>query len=96
MNINHILIITALTLLFSVSACKTDSMETPETPPAAAPTEMKLTAEGQEFKPPVQPAAIPGGSWYCDMGTVHYARSEKGDNTCPLCKMTLKEKVAVK
>ena len=37
-------------------------------------------------------ARIPEGAWYCDMGKVHYARSEKGDGVCPLCKMQLTEK----
>lgn len=51
-----------------------------------------LTPEGQRFEPPVKPESLPSGSYYCDMGTVHYARSEKGDNTCPLCKMKLTHK----
>ncbi len=61
---------------------------------AEAPTTVSLTAEGQELNPPVQPEAIPEEGWYCDMGTVHYARSAEGDGTCPLCKMKLKQKVA--
>ena len=28
-------------------------------------------------------------AWSCDMGKVHYARTEKGDGICPLCKMQL-------
>lgn len=61
-----------------------------------APTEpvkaVQLAAEGQKFDPPVARAAIPAGAWYCDMGTVHYARPEEGDGICPLCKMKLKQK----
>ncbi len=48
-----------------------------------------LTAEGGKLDPPVAKARIPAGAWFCDMGTVHFARSEKGDGTCPLCHMAL-------
>ena len=51
-----------------------------------------LTPGGQRFEPPVKPESLPSGSYYCDMGTVHYARSEEGDNTCPICKMKLTHK----
>jgi len=51
-----------------------------------------LDPNGSEFNPPVSPDRIPSGAWYCDMGTVHYARPDKGDGKCPLCHMNLKEK----
>ncbi len=50
--------------------------------------------EGKKFKPPIKAAQLPAGVWYCDMGTVHYARGEKGDGKCPLCKMNLKQLAA--
>jgi hypothetical protein len=53
---------------------------------------VSLTAAGVKLAPPVTPDRIPTGAWYCDMGKVHYARAEKGDGTCPLCKMQLTEK----
>ncbi len=55
---------------------------------------VEVTVEGGEFAPPVQAEQLPGDVWYCDMGTVHYARGEEGDGTCPLCKMALKHKPA--
>lgn len=59
----------------------------------AKPVGLSLTPQGQHFDPAIQAESLPSGSYYCDMGTVHYARSEKGDHTCPICKMklTLKE-----
>ena len=51
-----------------------------------------VTTEGVRFDPPVEKSRIPKGAWYCDMGTVHYAQSDEGDATCPMCKMTLKHK----
>lgn len=98
----------ALAAILTLTACKSDPPPAPTEPakaptsapvataPKTAPGEMKLTPEGQKFDPPIKPEALPDGAWYCDMGTVHYARSEKGDHTCPLCKMKLKEKVAAK
>ncbi len=53
-----------------------------------------VTAEGSKFDPPVKPEQIPDGAWYCDMGTVEYARLEKGDGKCPECGMFLKQKGA--
>ncbi len=50
--------------------------------------------EGKKFKPAIKAAQLPAGVWYCDMGTVHYARGEKGDGKCPLCKMNLKQLAA--
>ncbi|MFU8805941.1 MAG: hypothetical protein ACNA8W_19165 [Bradymonadaceae bacterium] len=50
---------------------------------------VEVSAEGTPFEPAVEKASIPEGSWICDMGTVHYARSQEGDGTCPLCNMKL-------
>jgi hypothetical protein len=55
---------------------------------------VEVSAEGTEFEPPVQVAQLPDGVWYCDMGTVHYARAEAGDGTCPKCGMKLVQKAA--
>lgn len=51
-----------------------------------------VAASGSRFDPPVKIEAVPENSWYCDMGTVHYAQSEAGDKTCKLCKMKLMHK----
>ncbi len=57
---------------------------------AAAPAgKVTVSAEGTKFDPPVQKSQVPDGSWICDMGMVHYARSQKGDGICPLCSMKL-------
>lgn len=49
--------------------------------------------DGKKFTPPIKPAQLPAGVWYCEMGgTVHYARGDKGDGKCPLCHMKLKHK----
>jgi hypothetical protein len=50
----------------------------------------EVSKDGTKFDPPVEKARIPDGAWICDMGTVHYARMERGDGVCPLCKMDLK------
>jgi len=69
----------------------------PGAPPAEAPSgPIELTAEGTNLNPPVQVAQIPDGGWYCDMGTVHYARADKGDGKCPRCNMDLVHKGADK
>ena len=63
-------------------------------PPPAAKLAVKvveLTKEGSEFDPPIDVAEVPTGAWMCDMGTVHYARLEKGDGLCPVCNMQLIE-----
>ena len=68
--------------------------------PAAAPAPTAVAApvtvapKGTNFDPPVEIASLPTDAWYCDMGKSHYARMEKGDATCPRCKMALKHKVA--
>ena len=53
---------------------------------------VEVPKAGKKFDPPVSKDKIPAGAWYCDMGTVHYARMDKGDGTCPLCHMKLKHK----
>jgi Cu(I)/Ag(I) efflux system membrane fusion protein len=55
---------------------------------------VELDAEGTTFKPPISPARIPDGAWYCDMGTVEYARADRGDGQCPVCGMRLKHKLS--
>ena len=59
--------------------------------PAAQAAEGKATVskEGTEFDPPIAKSEVPDGAYYCDMGTVHYARMEEGDGKCPLCGMKL-------
>ena len=57
-------------------------------------TTVTLTKEGTKFDPAVEKSQIPEGGWFCDMGTAHYARSEKGDGKCPVCNMMLKQKAA--
>jgi hypothetical protein len=67
----------------------------PAAPADAAPLALlAVTAEGTTFDPAVKPEQIPAGAWYCDMGTVEFARLEKGDGKCPACGMMLKEKTA--
>ena len=53
-----------------------------------------VSKAGQAYKPAGKKSQIPPGVWLCDMGTVHYARGEKGDGICPLCKMKLKQHAA--
>lgn len=91
----RIVVMFGLALLVATVGCKSEEKsEAAAKPEAAAPSTatIALTAEGSELKPPVTPDKIPAGGWYCDMGTVHYARAEKGDGKCPLCHMDLKEK----
>ena len=86
------------------SACKSEtaspvketaqasSHQTEDSAPKTKTQSAALSAEGERFDPPVKPESLPSDSYYCDMGTVHYARSTKGDNTCPICKMKLTHK----
>ena len=53
---------------------------------------VSLTAAGSKFDPPLEIAQLPAGAWYCDMGTSHYAGTDKKDGKCPLCHMDLKHK----
>jgi hypothetical protein len=50
---------------------------------------VEVAAAGTAFDPPVQISQIPAGAWYCDMGTVHYARLTRGDGVCKECGMSL-------
>jgi hypothetical protein len=61
------------------------------TEPTKADT-LEIPAEGKQIKPPVRPAQLPTGAWYCDMGLVHWAQLNEGNRQCPLCKMELKQK----
>lgn len=60
---------------------------------AEAAATVEVAVDGTNFEPPVDPATLPAGAWYCDMGTTHYAAMEKGEDKCPICGMalTLKE-----
>lgn len=51
---------------------------------------VEISAEGTRFDPPVGVEQIPAGAYYCDMGgSVHYASTEAGDGSCPVCGMFL-------
>jgi hypothetical protein len=52
---------------------------------------VEVAADGTKFEPPIKAEQLPEGAWYCDMGTVHYARMEKGDGKCEVCGMKLKQ-----
>lgn len=56
------------------------------------PAATSQAAAGTKHDPPIEKDAVPAGHWYCDMGTVHYSQPKKGDGTCPVCNMKLKEK----
>ncbi len=51
---------------------------------------IEVSEKGTTFDPPIKIEDVPKGAYYCDMGTVHYARRVKGDGKCALCGMTLK------
>ena len=98
-------ILCVLALLWLVSACDPPSRAsveasspTPTTVSAAdearAPGLAPLPPGGEQFDPPIEASAVPQGAWYCAMGTVHYARPEKGDGSCPVCGMSLTQKGA--
>jgi hypothetical protein len=57
-----------------------------------ASSRVEVSREGTTFDPPVEIGQLPGGVWYCDMGTVHYARRDLGDGKCAVCNMTLQYK----
>lgn len=42
---------------------------------------VEVSAEGTEFDPPIEPDVLPNGVWYCDMGTVHYASTDRSDGS---------------
>lgn len=61
-----------------------------EAAPAEGDPKVVVAAAGTSFDPPVEKSQIPEGAYICDMGTVHFARMEKGDGKCPECGMMLK------
>ncbi len=96
---------TALTLGLGFAACKKDeaseatkSVDTKsELATAKAPAEgtmASVTAEGTKFDPALSKDQVPEGAWMCDMGSVHYAASDKGDGKCKVCSMDLVQKSA--
>ncbi|MDX1389320.1 MAG: hypothetical protein R3344_09020 [Acidobacteriota bacterium] len=88
----HAWLALAVVLTVLLGGCSgQDAEETGSRPeaPATALTIAVVPLEGAEFDPPLEKAQLPPGVWYCDMGTVHYARGEEGDGVCPLCEMEL-------
>jgi len=94
---------TALTLALSVTACKKDEASgkpvdtKSELATAKAPqkgTIASVTPEGTKFDPALTKDQVPEGAWMCDMGSVHYAASDKGDGQCRVCSMDLVQKSA--
>lgn len=77
-------------LLFAASGCDEKQPATDQGTQQAAQTTQ--AASGTTHKPPIEPADVPAGHWYCDMGTVHYSQPNEGDGTCPVCNMKLKQK----
>ncbi len=71
-----------------------DESAAAQQPGTEAPVTVDVAAEGTEFDPPVEVVQIPAGAWYCDMGTVHYARMDEGDGACAICGMALVQKSA--
>ena len=55
---------------------------------------IEVSAQGAKIDPPVAKDKIPVGAYFCDMGTVYYARMDKGDGKCPECGMMLKQMTA--
>lgn len=53
---------------------------------------VEVDPAGTRFDPPVEKAAIPAGSRFCDMGTVHFAAGPDFEGDCPICHMHLAEK----
>lgn len=96
---------TALVFCLGLAACGEDAPESaPETPTSEAPTSeataapaapanagefVTVAAEGTRFDPAVQLSEIAPDTWICDMGTVHYAATERGNGACPICQMAL-------
>ena len=68
-----------------------ESPQAADEKPAAKETAASATVakDGTNFDPPVAQTKIPPGAWYCNMGTVHYARLDEGDSKCPRCGMKL-------
>ena len=101
-----ILMISVAVLLLSCGTQTEDAAQEAATETSAAPpapteaevieetTPVEVTAEGSTFEPAVSKDSIPDGSWFCDMGTVHYARADEGDGRCAVCGMQLVHKEA--
>jgi len=54
---------------------------------------LAIPLAGEQFSPPLaNTSALPSGTWYCDMGTVHWAQGEQGNGICPVCGMDLVKK----
>lgn len=70
---------------------KKGAAKTPAKPASGA---VDVTKKGSKFDLPISKDKVPDGAYYCDMGTVHYARMEEGDGKCPLCGMALKHKAS--
>ena len=68
--------------------------EAPETAAPEAVETVTLPREGKVFNPAIARAEVPEDAWYCDMGTVHFARPQKEDGLCPVCDMALVHKDA--
>lgn len=80
--------------ILAVAGCESKKETTEPTAEATAESAqpagmVEVSAAGDPFEPPIQKSQLPDGVYYCDMGTVHYARAEQGDNRCPLCNMML-------
>jgi len=86
-----ILLILTLAIPLALAACDQGSKPDSTSSAAAASTSGSL-AGGAKHDPPIKPEQVAAGAWYCDMGTVHYSRPDKGDGKCPLCHMALKQK----
>ncbi len=88
-------LIACATMIAGCAAKAPEETVTPEVaaiPEAAEIIMVEVPAEGANYDPAVAIEQIPEGSWYCDMGTVHYARAEKGDGECARCQMSLVQK----
>ncbi len=95
MNIHPITFIAAAALVSAAAAGCDASAPAASGGKTAEPTgaaESSTPSAGTKHDPPIKPAAIADGHWYCDMGTVHYSRPDKGDGKCPSCGMALKQK----
>lgn len=78
------------------SSLKTPEQSNDHTKNAGKPAKefkfVTVSKEGSKFEPTVAKDKIPGNAYYCDMGTVHYARMDRGDGKCPVCGMMLTQK----
>lgn len=81
-------ILLAFIVALSFAACKTD-VNTANTQEKGS--EAKKNIKG-EHNPPIEKSEVTDGHWYCDMGTVHFTRADKGDGKCEICGMKLHHK----